>query len=123
MSPVIVDNSPDPHHHEWAWAEPLGLPGQIVEWCKSCGQRRPSAKERERIAFKRSELRRAQRLMAEMGEDDWSALAHRLREYAHHAHLCATHPIGGLTYSDPVSAACDCGFDAVLAEYDRLSAT
>lgn len=43
----------------------------------------------------------------------------RLREYACHAPLCSYSP----TYPDGDVAQCDCGFDQVLDEYDRWSAT
>lgn len=29
------------HHHSWTWAEPLGLPGQHVSFCRDCGMRKP----------------------------------------------------------------------------------
>lgn len=46
------------------------------------------------------------------------ALVHRLREYAKHAPLCNYSP----TYPDQPEATCDCGFDAVLNDYDRWAA-
>lgn len=45
-------------------------------------------------------------------------LTHKLREYAHHAPLCSYSP----TYPDFPIATCDCGFDAVLDDYDRWAA-
>jgi hypothetical protein len=42
-----VDDSPDPHKHKWTWTEPLGLPGQFVDYCKGCGQRKPTPNDAE----------------------------------------------------------------------------
>ena len=46
-------------------------------------------------------------------------LVHKLREYARHAPFCSYAP----TYPDAPIATCDCGFDAVLDDYDRLAST
>lgn len=74
----------------------------------------------ERAEFKQAELRRVQRLSGEMaGMVDalWRPLAHQLREYAAHLPSCAFLPDPTVSWTK-----CDCGFDAVLDAYDRLSA-
>jgi len=49
---------------------------------------------------------------------EWRYLTHELRTYARHAPACAYQP----THPESAPATCNCGFDAVLDRYDRLSA-
>lgn len=52
------------HRHRWTWAEPLGLPGQIVRWCQDCGLRKPPDPQRPRDTRYRIEYVETKALIA-----------------------------------------------------------
>jgi hypothetical protein len=106
------------HLHDWTWAEPLGLPGQTVTFCRSCGQRRDKHPAGGPDGRPRAT---ASRLFEDDDVMDWGVVIDALVEHA--ASSRARKAVNSASTSDERAEICERMVKAARAEMDRRGAS